>query len=111
MANCNNILKITSATVTVEAPMHRPLILFRGRDICHWENIFISLRDNEQNIDYKRNYDRCRALLKYAYSCWGDLMEISNGDGNVIFIFKFDSVSAVKAFEKNFCKDVEGATM
>lgn len=111
MTNPNNRLKIISATVTIEAPMHRPVILFKGRDIHQWEAIFIGLRDNEQSIAYKRNYDRCRALLKYAYSCWGDLKEVSNGNGSIIFTFKFDSIDGLKTFEKDLQKAVEGATM
>ena len=111
MTDSNNKLKITSATVTIEAPIHRPVVLFKRRDIFQWEGIFVLHRDNERNIAYKRNYDRCRALLNYAYSCGGDLKEVSNGNGSIIFTFKFDSIDALETFEKDLQKAVEGATM
>ena len=113
MTDSNSRLKITSATVTIEAPMHSPVELFKGRDIHQWEAIFIGLRDNEKNIAYKRNYDRCRALLKYAYSLWGDLKEVSNGQGSIIFTFKFDGLDELYVFEKDLPKamEVEGVTM
>ena len=43
MANYNNELKVTSFTITIEAPMHKPLVLFKGRDTHQWEEIFINL--------------------------------------------------------------------
>ena len=111
MANYNNELKVTSFTITIEAPMHKPLVLFKGRDTHQWEEIFINLRDNEKHYAYKRNYDRCRALLKFAYSCWGSLKEVSNGRDVIIFTFEFDSIEGLSIFEKELQKAVEGATM
>lgn len=110
MAN-NTQVMATSFSATIEAPMHKPLVLFKGRDKHQWEAIFISLRDNEPDIDYRRNYDRCCAILKYAYSCWGDLKDVSNGRNTVSFTFVFDSIECLTVFEKDLQKAVEGATM
>ena len=110
MAN-NTQVMVTSFSTTIEAPMHKPLVLFKGRDELQWEAIFINLRDNEPNLDYRRNYDRCRAILKYAYSCWGTLKDVSNGRNVVSFTFVFDSIEGLTAFDKDLQKAVEGATM
>lgn len=109
MVGSNNILKITSATVTVEAPMHCSIELLTGRDIHHWKNFFINLRDNESNISYKKNYERCRALLCYAYSFWGELIKVSNEKGSVAFTFQFDSLDRLEPFEKDLQESVESA--
>lgn len=111
MAKSINVLEPTSFAITIEASMHKPLVLFKDRDIHQWETIFINLRDKEKHYAYKRNYDRCRALLKFAYSCWGSLKEVSNGRDVIIFTFEFDSIEGLSTFEKEFKKAVEGATM
>ena len=99
--------KITAFTITIESPMHRPVELFKGRDIPQWETIFINLRNNEQNSVYKRNYDICRAILQYAYSCWGSLKEVSNGLSTLIFTFSFDPIDGLTVFERDLKKVVE----
>lgn len=107
----NTQVKATNFSVTIEAPMHKPLVTFKESDIHQLEDTFAYFRDLEQNIVYKRNYDRCRAILKYANSCWGNLENISNADDAIEFIFTFDSIEGLTAFEKDLQKCVEGATM
>lgn len=110
MAN-NNHVRAISFSVTIETPMHKPLVLFKTRDKHQLEEIFITLRDNEQNLDYKKNYDRCHAILKYAHSCWGTLKDVSNNFNTVSLTFAFDSIEGLTAFEKGLQKAVERVTM
>lgn len=110
MAN-NNHVRAISFSVTIETPMHKPLVLFKTRDKHQLEEIFITLRDNEQNLDYKKNYDRYHAILKYAHSCWGTLKDVSNNFNTVSLTFAFDSIEGLTAFEKGLQKAVERVTM
>ena len=108
-------MKVKSFTVTVEVPMHRRLILvsiYKSRNnIQQWEDIFRSLRDDEEVYECKRNYDICRALLKYAYAESGELNELSNGKNCLIFTLNFDKIEALNTFVKNLNRAVEGATI
>lgn len=111
MISSNKTLRITSATVNVEVPMHTQINLFKERELYQWVAFFTNLRDNEQNTAYKRNYDRCQFLLKYAYSFWGELKEVSNGKESIIFTFKFDDISKLNVFIKDLPNDVESGIM
>ncbi len=103
--------KATSFSVTVETPIHEHLVLFKDRTTNEWEDIFISRRDKEQNPVYKRNYDRCRAILKYSSSCSGKLENISNGCNAIIFTFVFSSIELLNTFVKDLNEAVETSTM
>ena len=104
-------IAITSVKIDIEVPMHKSIIIFTDHTINQWETTFINLRDNEKNVNYKRNYDRCRALLKYAYSFWAELDNISNKSGKLVFTFKFHSIEGLTNFEKDLYRAVNGATM
>lgn len=78
------------------------------------EEYFISKRDDESVFSLRKAYDTCRAVLKWASTCNGNVVECAigrddSGAPTVDFLFTFCSYEEIKAFEKDFKVCVYGA--
>ncbi len=94
----------------VSIPMTNPSTTVHRIELA--EKYFINLRDREVNADLKREYDRGRALVKYADTC-GALILLSQYDlseKRLNIIFTFDSFEGLLDFKNNLIVCVDGAT-
>lgn len=102
--------KVTSFTVTVEVPMCQP-VCFSCTTVEQWEDLFTYLRNNAQTRNFKRNYERCLALLEYACSFSGTLKRISNHPGALAFVFEFESFTLLRSFVEKILTNVKDVTI
>lgn len=107
--------KAMSFATTIAVPMHRSIFIPATKEISQWENIFIGFRDTATNDIDKRDFDRCRATIKWASCCDASLEKVSNfADAygkNVEFTFAFASIDRLNEFVNNLRPNVNGATM
>lgn len=107
--------KAKDFATTIAVPMHESIVTFANKDIYHWEDIFIGLRDNALNDTDKRDYDRCRATIKWAYTCNASLKKVTNSADDygttIEFTFSFFSLEDLNEFVNNLCANVSGSIM
>lgn len=107
--------KAKSFATTIAVPMHKSIVIFANKDIYHWENTFMGLRDTALNDTDKRDFDRCRATIKWAYSCNASLEKVTNSADaygkTVEFTFAFSSFENFNEFVNNLRANVNGAMM
>ena len=107
--------KAVSYSITIAVPMSKPIVVFANKDIFHWEESFINLRDKAVVTAEKKDYDRCRATLKWASTCGASLVKVANcadAFGKTIeFTFAFADLAAMCDFDKNLKTSVAGSMM
>lgn len=107
--------KAVSYSITIAVPMSKPIVVFANKDIYNWETSFINLRDKTEVITEKKDYDRCRATLKWAATCGASLVKVANCDDafgkTVEFTFAFADLDAMCDFNKNLKTSVAGSMM
>lgn len=87
------------------------LILPTAKSILGYEKVFIALRDKTEDEESRYYYDRCRAILKWASTCGGELDNIDFTDNNVIFYIKFMDFNSLTDFQKDYDQSVSDATI
>lgn len=107
--------KAVSFATTIAVPMHKGILIPANKDIYHWEKTFIGLRDTATNATDKRDFDRCRATIKWAYSCNASLEKVTNSADaygkTVEFTFAFATIENLNEFVNNLRVNVGGATI
>ena len=108
--------KAKSFATTIAVPMHKSIgIVIFANNIYHWENTLMGLRDTALNDTDKRDYDRCRATIKWAYTCNASLEKVTNSADDygktVEFTFAFSSLENLNEFVNNLRANVSGAMM
>lgn len=104
--------KVEEYILVVSIPLETPIsLIVRNQTIHEAENSFISKRDKEADHKKKVEFDRARALLKWAASCNAKLLEMHNADRKLKFSFGFPSMEAVIEFYENLIPCVDGSTM
>lgn len=105
-------------SVTVSVPMHVQVspLLMNEKDIDRCEKAFIRLRDQQtKSIEKKRDYDRCRATIKWAKACSASIEKVTackqRDSYYVKFVFSFISMEAVNEFYEGLRENVRSATM
>lgn len=102
--------RAVSSSITISVPIYKPICIFANIDIHQWENIFIKLRDDTNEIEWKRDYDRCRATIKWAYTCGATLENVANlvdvDEYNVAFTFAFTHFKDMCEFYYNLTDSV-----
>ena len=101
-------MNVKNFTVTVEIRMARTVLLFKP-DRDNWQEYFIKLRDGTADDELNKNYDECRALVKWAETARGTIREVKSEKRMVSFIVSFDRIEDLEDFTDNFYICVEGA--
>lgn len=107
--------KAISFATTIAVPVPKSILIPVNKDIYHWEDTLIGLRDIATNDNDKRDFDRCRATIKWAYSCNASLEKVSNSTDaygkTVEFTFAFASLENLNKFLNSLRVNISGATM
>lgn len=86
-------------------------------DLDYGENYFVRKRDEAILPGYKKDYDTCRAIVKWASTCNGKFQSAQIWHDNrrrnspyIVYLrFDFDSVEMSEEFRKDLHRNVEGA--
>ena len=103
--------KVEEVVIVVSLPLGRPILILGCTTIGDAESLFIYARDQEREQHMKIEYDRVRALLKWAGCCNAKLKEIDYEDRKLFISFAFSSIAAMNGFYNNMVTNVSGATM
>lgn len=93
-------IESTRVTATIESPEWIIIPKEWGWNISKYEEFFISLRDNENQIPATRKpCEAARMLLKWAGTCYAKLESFANSEpGLWVFNFEFNSTKDAAEF-------------
>lgn len=103
--------QIVGYIAKVAIPMKAPFVTGGAKTLEEGEKFFMTMRDCESNHDRQVEFDRARALMKWAYSCNGNLHGMRQHDGLMYTYVEFYSHHAFKEFMESLYINVDGATM
>ena len=103
--------KVERYAIIVSVPMSVRLITIKGQDIYEVEEAFRRKRDSANDSSRKTEFDRVRALLKYASTCGAQLDEIYNAHKKLVLSLCFFSWEDLTQFNKTMAFEVDKATM
>lgn len=92
-------------------PLESPILIVKNQTIGEAEESFISKRDKESNHRKQVEFDRARALLKWAACCNANLVEMHNADHKLKVYLSFFSMEDMIQFRDSMATNVSGATM
>lgn len=104
-------IKIEEYILVVSIPMETPIMIVKKQSIDQAEQSFITKRDKTNNHNAKVEFDRARALLKYASCSNARLVEMQNADHKLKVSFGFYSVESMIEFRDTMAVNVASATM
>ena len=90
---------ITEYAITVSIPFASPLVIIMNQAIDQAISYFISLRDAENDLIRKNEYDRVRAFLRWAACCSASLEDINNPDQKLLIKLNFTNMSDMIEFQ------------
>ena len=93
--------KVEEYVLVVSIPLESPILIVKNQTIGEAEESFIS----------KRDFDRARALLKWAACCNANLVEMHNADHKLKVYLSFFSMEDMIQFRDSMATNVSGATM
>lgn len=103
-------VKVTNATIKVELPISRPVMgTCVTRTTSEWKDFFKELGSNAKDELEKREYDRCRAAIKWAYTCNGLVYSLNNSYDkgmHIAIVFSFESYEDLEHFMKHLNANV-----
>lgn len=93
----------------VSIPMTDPNVVTNHIELA--EKYFINLRDREVTEAKKIEYDRGRALVKYASACGAMILhsQYDRDENRLCIIFTFDTFEGLLDFKNNLALCVNGA--
>lgn len=105
--------QIEEYSLVVSIPLEAPIMIVKNLDIIKAENFFISKRDKETDHEKKVEFDRARALLKWATCCNAHLVEMRNDESNhkLKFSLGFDTRENLNHFCDSLAINVYASTM
>lgn len=98
-------------TIVVSVPMSLKLITIKGQNIYEVEEAFAKKRERTDDKRRKIEFDRVRALLKYASTFSAQLEEIYNSHKKLVITLSFDSLESLNQFSNTMSSEVNNATM
>ena len=109
-------IKILSPVVeqyalTVSIPMQTVIIFPKEQNIYEAEASFVAKRDRENDHAKKVEFDRARALLKYAYTCNAVLNGIWYKDQKLKITLVFYTLESLIDFRDTMGSAVSSSTM
>ena len=103
--------KVEEFVLVVSIPLETPMVIICNQSIDDAELSFISKRDKESNHSKKVEYDRARALLKWANCCNARLVEMHNANHELKVYLGFATMEHMTTFHDSLAINVNGATM
>lgn len=96
--------------LVVSIPMQRTMLIMKD-NIAEAEEYFCLKRDKATEHEEKVEFDRARALLKYAASCGGELEELRYKDSKLKVMLSFDSEDQMYGFKNSMATAVAVASL
>ena len=106
----SSALQVENYILVVSLPIKKPFVIVRSQTVGQAEEFFIKQRDNETNPDRVAEFDRARALIKWAKCCNAELLEMHNADNKLMVSFVFSTVEDLIQFRDDMAVSVRGAT-
>ena len=103
--------KVEEYVLVVSIPLESPILIVKNQSISDAEKSFISKRDKESYHGKKVEFDRARALLKWASCCNARLVEMHNADHKLKVFLSFATLESMIEFHDAMDVNVSGATM
>lgn len=103
--------RIEEYILVVSIPLESPIFIVRNQSIDAAEQSFMSKRDKETNHGKQVEFDRARALLKWASCCNANLVEMHNADHKLKISLSFSTEENMNQFRNFMTTNVDGATM
>ena len=97
--------------VKVEIPMKKSLVYVRGTTTEREEQFFVSMRDKAKEHAEKKEFDRARALMKWAACCDGKLAKMISAKGRLSISFEFERYDDMMEFVNNLDVNVWSSIM
>ena len=97
--------------IVVSIPMRASILIIKSWDLEQAEKAFIAKRDNKKNRGKQQEYDRGRALMKWAYTSNAKLVSMFRADEKLYVTLRFNNLKELNAFNKYLVRNVDGATM
>lgn len=95
---------LTEALLTVEIPVRTEMMIFAGRTLQQWVELFTQKSKNARTVEEKRDADMCRFVTEWAGNCEGNLSRIFNDkdkNGNLLVMeLKFTDINQAAIFGK-----------
>lgn len=101
--------KIEEYGIVVSIPLEAPILIVKNQTISEAEESFILKRDAESNYNKKVEFDRARALLKWAACCNAKLHEMHNEDKKLSISLSFSKMEDIILFRDSMVTNVLGA--
>ena len=112
MANIKILLpQVEEYILVVSIPLESPTIIVKNQTISEAEQFFVTKRDNKSDHSKKVEFDRARALLKWAACCNATLVEMNNEDRKLKVSLGFSTLENMIEFRDSMAINVSGATM
>ena len=103
--------EVVSYIAKVAIPMSNPFVTGGVKTLYEGEHFFMQMRDLESKHDRQVEFDRARALMKWAYSCNGELHGMRQSDGIMYTYVEFRDLESMREFTGSIKVNVNGATM
>lgn len=102
--------KVEEYILVVSIPLESSIHI-ESKNISDAEKFFISKVNKESNHDKKVEFDRARALLKWASCCNAHLVDIQNSNHRLNVSLGFSSFESMIDFRDAMSKSVSDAAM
>ena len=97
---------------TIIFPTPKPMIIYTGKSVKEWEEMFKAMMDESNNIAEKHDYDQCYSTLRWAHFCDATSLSLRVGkhlDNYTVEIkFFFADYNHLKLFFNELYKVLEG---
>lgn len=103
--------KVEEYVLVVSIPFKKPILILGAQTVGDAEDLFVFARNMENDYHRKVEYDRARALLKWAGCCNAKLKKMYCGDHKLFIHLDFSTIADMNEFYNNMVTNVSGATM
>lgn len=107
--------KVVCRIAKVMVPVRKPLMLIQSNN-NEWEEFFIKKREAAKDYSLKKEFDTCRAVIKWAETCGGKINYCENAKDSykqpvIEFEITFSDRDSYNRFDENFDICVRGSVM
>lgn len=96
--------KLSNFLTTIKIPVRNECVIWAGRTIHQWVELFAKKSENSRTVEEKRDADMCRIVAEWAGNCEATLVNIFNDkdkSGHILVMeLKFNDVDQLSIFAK-----------
>lgn len=107
--------KVVSRNAKVMVPVRKSVMLIQSENI-DWEEFFIKKRDAAKDYSLQKEFDLCRAVIKWAETCGGKINYCKNATDSynqpvIEFEICFSDKDSYNRFDEDFDICVKSSAM